>query len=81
MARTGQELDQYIREYVDVDGELEKGFLRDGEAQQDIDGYAKAVKAELDDVWADEGGCKVTADEFSSWFWMLAERKADDEAQ
>jgi hypothetical protein len=80
MARTLNETINYIETYLDPAGEIRRTFLADPNAQQDIANYATAAVAELDDVYADEGGSGVTADEMTNYLWNLADRQANDEA-
>jgi hypothetical protein len=80
MARTLDETISYIETYLDPAGEIKQEFLADPDAQQDIDNYARAAVAELNDVYADEGGAGVTDLEMANYLWRLAELKANDEA-
>lgn len=66
---------EYIETNLDPQGLILEEFLADEEAQEDIVEYAKAIVAELDDAFADEGGAGVSVNDMTNYLWAAAEKQ------
>jgi hypothetical protein len=78
MPRTLDEIIQHVETNLDPEGLIRQDFINDPEHQQDINGYAAAVVAELDDCW--DEGAEITPDEMAKYLWRLADLAENERA-